>query len=440
MERTVTKGLYAKEDTTASKKHRADSVWADITADILFFLAVTFSVCSMLSMPELFIFTLPGAAILFLRLFNKSRLRFMLSWAAILAAVIIISFVFGASLTEGLKTLGNRLFDLSESLQGYKYDRFETFISGESALQAAKLAAFILSCFLALGLVIAKGRVARLISASAVFGFIAFTFAYFGVIPGFIPVLLPAAALAFFTAQTMAKSFASALKAMCIIGAVFAATGLITFAAAPKENPAITEISEQLRDRLALRTVHYVNMNSGEDGSENENDPKEDESKDSKGEADDPGESGSLVNGGAILAIVITIAAILAILFIPAFFFDRVRKKKNANTAGMDSEDNATAIRAHFMYLMRWFKAKGIYKENEFYEDCIPVLEEKMSGEYAQKFARMLDLWKEATFSGRSQSNEARKEMADFVKESTEYMWENADFKEHMNLKYKYAL
>ena len=411
---------------------------ACIITDMILFISVCGCIVGLWSDPSLFAVSMIGLPVLLLRLirFRSSR-AFFIIWLAAIGATFAALIVMNTAFTGGAKLLANELFDIGESQQGYIYDRFD--IGADVTFGGRYVCACILAVFLALGFLAASRPVARLLTALGLFAFCVFVCAYFGIAPVYMAIIgILVSPVLFFLAAT-GVSLKGFLIGALFLGAVMGATGVITWAAAPEKNIAVSETEERLRDFFSGRTLHFANMGAEDDKDKDRNDTeeKDDEVKD---EGQPPGETGGSVNGVTLLFIILAIIGILAILFIPAVLLDKVKKRRAKNKEGMNSDDNAVAIRSNFMYLMRWFRYKGWYGENEFFEDAVPSIEKGVSAEYADSFKDMYELWKEAAFSDKEQSDENRECMEKFVDESVAYLWDQADFKERMKIKYKYAL
>ncbi len=416
------------------------SLAACIISDIILFVSVCACISGLWSDISLFAITMTGLPVLFLRLLSRINKKvFMIVWIAVLGAAVATLIVMHVSFSDGGRLLANSLFDIGETQQGYIYDRFE--VSEGAADSSRLICAGLLSVFFALGLVLAAKPLVRLFTALGLFVFTVFVCAYFGITPIYISVIGILVSPVLYFIVSSGVTFRSFLIAAAVLGSVIAATSLITRAAAPEKNFVVSEAEERLRDILAGRTVHFANMKS-EKEDKKDNDEKEQEKDDDPmlDEAEAPGETGGSINGVTLLFIIMAISGILFILFVPAVFLDKVKKKREKNREGMDSEDNAVAIRSHFMYLMRWFRYKGWCRENEFFEEALPDIEKGMSSEYADAFKTMHTMWQEASFSEKEQTMEARTQMEQFVKESVGYLWDQADFKERIRIKYKYAL
>ncbi len=444
MENGIGKIFKKDRSVTGSNAQTASEVILCVITDAFLYVSVCALISGLWGDASLFCMTLVGLPFLLLRFLRLINFRvFGIAWLAVTAATVIFIIIFHSSFAGGFKLLANELFDIAESQQGYLYDRFE---DTQNVANAARyLCAGFISVLFALGLTAASRVTVRLICASGLFIFSIILCSYFGIGTLFMPVIgiLVSLVMIFIISQ---KISLKAFLIMCLAaGTIIAATTLITWAVSPGKNFAVSETEEKLRDLLAGKTVHYSSKSSDDNDSEAKDDSTDDENGDEpddgeNNELEPPGETGGSINGVTLLFIILAIVVILLILFIPAFFLDKVKKRREKNREGIYSEDNSVAIRSMFLYLMRWFRYKGWCKDNEFFEDAVGDIEKGMSKKYSQDFKKMHAVWQEASFSEKEQSDDTRQKMKDFVNDSIAYLWDQADFKERLKIRFKYAL
>lgn len=319
-----------------------------------------------------------------------------------LPALLLLSLLLLPSISGGLGVLLNRLFAASEARQRYLY---ETFSASADSLVPAVLwgSALLALCFGWLGAwkKALPGVLAFLMTAAAC--------AYFGVTPGafWLLLILLLAALTMLTKRNW-RAFAAALVSAAAIA------GLALWLA-PGENARISALDDQLRDTLAITTVTQHRQPEIAPAPTPETQPEQ-ENKEPMllqiRESMDP----------KTVILIVLIAVILLVLFVPAILRDRLQKRRDQNRAGMDSADHAEAIRATFRYALLWLRAS----ESDARE--IPG------------YDAAYKLWQEAAFSDHAMSDAQRDQMTAFQKTVSDTIQSRAGSWMMWKLRYRYAL
>lgn len=313
-----------------------------------------------------------GALLAFCPLLGKHR-RVV---GGALPALLLLSLLLSRSISGGLAVLSNRLFAVSEARQRYLYETFSA--SADSLVPAVLWGSALLA--LCLGWLGAwkkalPGVMAFLMTAAAC--------AYFGVTPGTFWLLL-ILSLAAFTMLT--KLDCRAFAAVMVCAAVIAGLALWL---APGENARISALDDQLRDTLAFTTVTQHKQPENTPAPTPETQPEQENKEPMLLQIRESMDAKTII-------LIVLIAAILLILFVPAVIRDRLQKRRDQNRAGMDSADHAEAIRATFRYAMLWLRAAN--------------RDEKTAPGYDAAYR----LWQEAAFSDHAMSDAQREQMTAF--------------------------
>lgn len=295
---------------------------------------------------------------------------------------------------ESIGYLANRLFALSEAAQSYEYDYFTVSVThpGEGFVMLSLL----LGCTAALW----ENRANLLLTA-----LLLIAVAYFGIAPGllFLALLVIAAACNL-------SGQGNWLNILLILVTVLVIAGLVT-QLAPEPLEGVSSLDEQLRDVLSGNSVYYEHQPIPNPVPEPEKVPPPPES----AQQPDRGIMDMAVN---ILFILFSVIA-LVLLFIPAIIKDRAEKKRKANRAFLEEANNAAAIRGMYLYARKW---RALDAQPE------PIPQDVES------------IWLEAAYSDHALTDEQKEIMRAFVRSSAEAVWQKADWKQKLLIKYKHAL
>ena len=339
-----------------------------------------------------------GALLAFCPLLGKHR-RVV---GGALPALLLLSLLLSRSISGGLAVLSNRLFAASEARQRYLY---ETFSASADSLVPAVLwgSALLALCFGWLGAwkKALPGVLAFLMTAAAC--------AYFGVTPGafWLLLILSLAALTMLT-----KLDWRAFAAVMVCAAVIAGLALWL---APGENARISALDDQLRDTLAFTTVTQHKQPENTPAPTPETQPEQENKEPMLLQIRESMDAKTII-------LIVLIAAILLILFVPAVIRDRLQKRRDQNRAGMDSADHAEAIRATFRYAMLWLRAAN--------------RDEKTAPGYDAAYR----LWQEAAFSDHAMSDAQREQMTAFQRRVSDAIESEAGRLQSWKLRVRNAL
>lgn len=296
---------------------------------------------------------------------------------------------------NGVMVLANRLFAKSQAAQAYEYDFFPA--KGDSAWEAAMW----------LGLL--GGLLCRLWGRGFVLGLCGLwtgAMAYFGVTPG-IWSLTAALFLGFLTMLPPKGRWRSGL----LLGILLLALAAACLRLAPEPVPAVSKLDESLRDALALQAQAVEQTPVPTQVPEPEVLPPDRVER----EQPDHGVQKRLVN-----VLFLALAGLtLAILFVPAVIRDRAAKKAAESRAGLEAADPAEAIRAMYLYALRW-------------RDLIPDPEPVPTEVY--------QIWQEAAFSRHPMEEAQRQAVRSYLERTARSVWDGADWKLRMKIRYRLCL
>ena len=343
-----------------------------------------------------------GALAALFPVFFLTRKHRRLAGGALLILLALLVLLFWRQISGGLALLANRLFDLSAARQRYLYDNFA--VSSVSPIPAVLWGSALTAvCFGWLGAWKRglPGVLAILITACSC--------AYFGVTPGAAWLL---GILALSSIPMLVKFEPQAAAILLLSAAVIAGLALWLV---PGENARVSALDDQLRDTLALTTVTQQRQAEDTPSPTPETQPEQ-ESKEPMllqiREQMDP----------KTIILIVLIVVILLVLFVPAVLRDRLQKRRDRNRAGMDSKNNAEAIRATFRYALLWLRAAG--------RDA-----QEMPG-----YDAAYQLWQEAAFSDHAMTVEQREQVQTFQKQVSETIQTEAGRFQKWKLRYQYAL
>ena len=380
------------------------------------------------------LFVLPGLIVYLLISTLGSRdedniRRIRLYIAAALGVLLIVALVvLRKYIGNGLGLVMNQLYDNGEAAQAYVYDRFPVGSTGEND---PTLCMWIATAWISMliGLITALPPAgARRIIALAVAVYSMLLFAYYGLIPSWACIAAIAVGIIF----TLSRgSLLSSLAVLAVVAVLFGAIMMID----PGESYGISRADEKFRDRFALKSAFLQSDIDPLDGLEGlDQDSADSDSQDGENEGSFAGEHKALV---AIIVIVLILAAIGAAVWM---MMKRIRQRRNEHRAGIDSSNPKEAITAMFPYAVRWLQPVGIDTAGKTFTSLVPLIRSDISGNYADRFSGMYELWKEAAYSDHEMSEENRAQMKTFLNDTISMIKERSDFRTRLAATLKYAL
>ena len=345
---------------------------------------------------------LPGAAVLIaLCVLPDTRPVRLLALGVALSA---LGFLLLHPLSRnGIKLLVNRLFAASEAVQSYRYDYFSLASTDLSTLRLALLPAGCLA-----GVYWGVCIVRQPKAACLPFLGLLLAFAYLGITPG--ELWLPAAGVFLFAAFLHSRSFLPVcLRLLAFLSALL--LGIAVMAVFPGKHEALKQWEQSARDRLALQTVAY---GAQSDAQTQEEDPPEEtrpfEELDPEPEEDGP------TAWDRYSGILLTVILILLLLFLPAVWTDRLRKKRSVNRRGLTDSDKRIQTVSEFLYAVRWLNEAGLDPGNlpfSSYTSLLAGLDKSL----AASCEAVIPLWQAAAYSNHPIAPEDAARMKAFRKD-----------------------
>lgn len=403
-------------------------------AALLFYVSLWGALCGMAALSTLGVFPLAAGGLLAVLpafLPEKQMVRLTVLGAGIAVALLLFVLQWQTAL-DGTKLLLNRFFAASEARQAYTYEMFAVS-TPDSQWQTA-----IRHALIPLGLV--SGTLCALAAhlrqdwlAAALFVLFALWVAYLGVSPATGWYVALAAALGLMFLPKTDKAILPGLTGVLLLALIFGAVLLF----APGEDAVLSVWDEQVRDTLALQTVAFADHWEQEQPQETPSPTEDRNFQQEDTPIDFDGDAFAWLVPPAALAVIL-IAALL--LFIPAILSDWQKKRRAKNRQNLDHPDDGTAIRAMFLYGMRWLKLGGLTPANVPFSGYTPQIGSVLSPELRATFEAVLPLWQEAAYSDHPMTAEQRAHMRGFMEQAARAVWAGLDKKGRLLAKYYYAL
>ena len=338
----------------------------------------------------------------------------------------------------GAEALCNRLFEASERVNAYAYERF-TVPEEQTVVPAALLLS--LGLALLLGIVFLTGS--RLLGFAAVAGCAVFQ-VYFGLaFPGWANVLL-AAGLALWVIRRPPE----VRQVRTILSAVLI-TAILTALLFPGVDAATEDASERVRDLLSDAMLQIT-------GTFRETEAEGPEARHTRTQSLITGEQEAQaereyrlvtveeeqismphwVNYLRIALLLLLTVLLVVLPFLPFLWLNARRKKALEARRAFGSEQVSEAVCAIFQQVIAWLEAMGFGAGNLPYREWTQHLPGDLPPGYEQRFSRCAALFEEAAYSSHALVEEQRQQMLDLLHETEQAMLDRADRKQRIRLKY----
>ena len=356
--------------------------------------------------------------------------------AAIALCLALLAAIPAARL--GTQALLNRVFAESEKVNAYSY-----FYYPVSDGQDVRPAAGLILCAAALLIaetVILRSRLIPLLSAIACAVFQV----YFGLS---FPVWVHILCFALLEAWMIRRPFSR--RELLICWAVVLVVSALTAVIMPGSDTATETASEAVRDRLG-RTA-------GESGgTEAETAAGETETRHTNTRSIETGDMEAQtaheyrletqeeeqisiphpVDYLKIITGLLLTAAVVILPFLPFALLSARRRKARENRKAFESENVGDAVTAIFRQVIVWLETTRHSGGNRLYRDWQEILPGTLPENYTELFIRSVRDYEEAVYSGHTLPEEKRSEALRLLKETEEVLWQEADWKTRLRLKY----
>ena len=327
---------------------------------------------------------------------------------------------------NGFLALLNRIFEMSEAVNRYRYDRFA--VSGEGMNWA------LLLCIFTLLLLTVRAMSCRGL-ALCLFAGLCLTEAYLGLsLPPAVHILLLFA---------LARPFIEGglCRALLLAGAA----ALIAVLFLGGTNPGTEALSERVRDRISARVgtagagreegaslpVHEmvpVSLEAGEGGASGQGYEHilQQEKEISRPE---------WTYFVRTLALLLLTAALLSVPFLPFLFLNRQAKRAKELRQLFEDGDAGTACAAMFRHACLYLECCGLGGGNRLYRSWWQAWDGRLPGAYIARF-RECEGWFEQAAYGKDCGEWMRSEMRAFLAETEHLCYDEATLKKRFRLKY----
>lgn len=361
------------------------------------------------------------------------RKGLLLSGLAVFALLLLFLLPF---FRQSLQALLDRVFAASEQVNRYAY---RYFASEASPWPAGVLLGLAAAGWIALAL-LWRSRWAAL----ALFALCALLQVYFGLaLPGWLNVLL------FFLLVCFLLRSPRRPQTLLKAAALFLAAGLGVMLLLPGTDGPTEAASEWVRDRFSAlssavfgggaeapagetetRHVRTLSLQEGENASGGEKEYRLETVEEEQISAP------RWISWMRVALLSLAGLALLVLPFLPFAVLNRRREKARREREAFRSGEAAPAVRGILQRTVRWLEATGNGADNLPYALWGPVLAEKLDGDYARRFERGAALFEEALYSDHALSEEQREEALSLLRETETRLWNGADRRTRLRLKY----
>lgn len=402
------------------------------------YIALWGCLCSMASLSSTGVLPLAAGAVLtlalpFLRLRPILARRILAGSAAAAAVLFLIRWQVAA---DGVKLALNRMFAASEASQAYTYEMFSV-AAEEGAWQGRIQYALLPLGLLTGGLCGWALSRRKKLPPALLFSALAGWMAYLGVSP--MPrwtILLAAALTAAFVELPSQDGPARYLPCIGALAAFALVCGVVLLIV-PDEDTHLSAWEERARDVLALHTLAYAENWHPDTQPEQEPPPEE---RDFEREETPSAPDGDEADWLRPLSVGLVIFLLALILFLPAILSDWLKRRRAKNRQGVDDPDNSAAVRAMFLYAMRWLRLGGLNLTNLPYSAYSAQIGERLSPELQALYETALPIWQEAAYSGHEVGGSQRAQMRGFMEQARQCVWDGLDRKGRFLAHYVQAL
>ena len=368
---------------------------------------------------------------------GQLRRRLLRGLAAMIPACLLLIFAVPAA-RRGAQALCNRLFAASEAVNAYAYDRFPV-PEGQSVAAAAVLIVLLLISLAGLTLLLHS----RLLTLGVMAGCTLFQI-YFGLsLPTWANILLYGMLAAWMLKRPLRRNsllmYASAVLLVSVLTALLlpcvdAATESASEAARDRVSQMIQQltgtVAELPEGEMETRHVYTQSLQTGQQEAVTEREYRlvtvEEE------QISRP----HWIDYLRIAFLLLMVVALLILPFAPFLLLNSQRKKAHAVQEVFASEDVNEAVCAIFQQVIAWLEATGHGAGNLLYRDWAARLPALLPPGYPARFSQCARAFEQALYSDHALAEEQRQLARSLLRETETALWENADWKSRVLLKY----
>ena len=368
---------------------------------------------------------------------GSSRMRVILIGVSVILLAFCLLFAV-PSAAKGMEALLNRLYDASEAVNAYAYDRFDVPAGQSIVFAVASLVVIMLSL---IGITILSGS--RWLALGLMAGCVFFQ-VYFGLaFPGWVNVSL----FALFALWMMKRPWNRKAAMSMLSGVAVLALAVLLFW--PGVDAATEGVSETVRDRLSQMALHITGAYHELPAGKNETRHTHTQSLTAGDQEAHPDREYLLVtveeeriamphwvNYLRIILLLLLVAALVILPFLPFLLLNQRRKKALDTRKAFESENVSEAVFAIFQHITAWLEATGNGAGNLPYAEWSVDL----APDYAQRFVACEKLFEEAAYSAHGMTEEQRRQALELLNETERMLQQKADWKQRLRLKYKECL
>ena len=342
------------------------------------------------------------------------------------------------SANQGMQALLNRLFDASEAVNTYAYERYAVSADQPVAFTVVLLTVMELSL---LGITILSGS--RLLAVGLLAACVLFQ-VYFGLS---FPMWINVPLFALFVLWMIKRPWNKITVLSILVG--MAVLTLVVVLVYPGVDAATETASEAVRDRLSQMAQSITGTTHELPSSENETRHVHTQSLATGDQEAQPDREYRLVtveeeqismphwvNYLRIILLLILAVALVILPFLPFILLNQRRKKALDARKAFESANVSEAVFAIFQHVAALLEAMGYGEGNAPYA----AWNADLSPDYAERFAGCEKLFEEAAYSIHEMKEEDRQQALALLNETEQILQRRADWKQRLRLKYKECL
>ena len=368
---------------------------------------------------------------------NKPKKRiFLIGFSVFLFSLMLLLII--PSANRGMQALLNRLFDASEAVNAYAYERFAVPADTPAALAVVLLTVM---GFSLLGMTLLSGS--RLPALGVIAGCALFQM-YFGLA---FSAWINVPVFALFVLWMLKRPWDKRTVLCALAGITVAAIAVLLIW--PGVDAGTEAASETVRDSLSQMAQSVTGTAREQPAGENETRHVHTQSLTAGDQEAQPDREYRLVtveeeqismphwvNYLRIILLLLLAVMLMILPFLPFVFLNQRRKKALDARKAFDSENVSEAVFAIFQHIAAWLEAMGYGKDNAPYA----AWSADLPPDYASRFAACEKLFEEAAYSTHVMKEEHRQQALALLNETEQALQQRADWKQRLRLKYKECL